>query len=68
MTGGLLTITGRDRPGRKEGNRVKIHPLRRAAGRRRARQVRRKLANARRIDADTSAMLARRLPGRNDGR
>ena len=32
MTGAPLTITGRDRPGRKEGNRVKVHPLRRAAG------------------------------------
>jgi len=39
---------------------VKItHPFRRAARRRKARQVRRKIANARRIDVETDAMLAR---------
>ncbi len=35
------------------------HPFRRAARRRKARQVRRKIASARRIDVETDAMLAR---------
>jgi len=53
----------RERPGSvpgQEGNRVKIpHPFRRAARRRKVRQVRRKIAAARRIDVETDAMLAR---------
>ena len=44
---------------RKE-TRVKITlPFRRAAARRKARQVRRKIASARRIVVETDAMLAR---------
>jgi hypothetical protein len=34
-------------------------PFRRAAARRKARQVRRKIANARQVDVETDAMLAR---------
>jgi len=35
------------------------HPFRRAARRRKARQVRRKIASARQVVAETDAMLAR---------
>jgi hypothetical protein len=47
----------------KEGRHM-FQLIRRLTGRRRMRPVRRKLANARRIDASTTAMLARRAPGR----